>query len=67
MKNLYLVQFNWQREAHSFITQARTEEEALRNAIRRLAKKVSWSLKGVRDYILDRNACRWEVTKIPRQ
>ena len=67
MKNLYRVQFSWQGEIHSFHTQTISEEGAVRNALRKLAKKVGYDLKAVRDHVLDPNACRWEVTKIPRQ
>ena len=63
MKNLYLVQFNWHGEVLSFFTQATNEMEALRNALWVLAENVKWSLKSVREYILDRNACRWEIRK----
>jgi len=59
----YKVIINWQGEIHSFYRHATSAPQALRHSIRALARKVGYSTKFVRDYIMDTNSIRWEVIK----
>lgn len=62
-KTRYLITINWQGEVHSFYRHATSPQQALRHAIRELARKVGYNTKYVRDYVMDTNSRRWEVRK----
>jgi hypothetical protein len=62
-KTRYKVTLNWQGEVHEFYRHATSAEQALRHAMRELARKVGYSTKYVQIYIMDTNSRRWEVIK----
>ena len=66
MKVCYEVLINWQGEVHEFYRWATTANLALRYAIRELARKVGYSTKYVRNYVMDKSKDRWEVKKNER-
>jgi hypothetical protein len=57
----YKVNINWKGEVHSFYRHATSPQQALRHAIRELARKVGYSTKFVSDWIMDESADRWKV------
>ena len=59
----FKVVLNWLGEVHEFYRHATSAPQALRYAIRELARKVGYSTKYVRNYIMDPEARRWEVSK----
>jgi len=61
MKVRYKVIINWQGEVHEFYRHAVSANQALRYAIRELARKVGYSTKYVRNYVMDKSKDRWEV------
>lgn len=61
-KTRYLITLNWQGEVHKFYRYATSEPQALRHAIRQLAREVGYTTKYVRDHIMSNNHRRWEVT-----
>ena len=63
MKNRFKVTLSWQGEVHIIYRHATSVPQALRHAIRELARRVGYSNKFVRDYIMQPNLQRWEVDK----
>lgn len=59
----YKVTLNWQGEVHEFYRHATSAPQALRHAIRELARKVGYSTKTVQAFIMETNKRRWEVIK----
>ena len=59
----YKVVLNWQGEVHEFYRHATSPAQALRHAVRELARKVGYSNKYVQSYIMEPNQQRWEVSK----
>jgi hypothetical protein len=57
----YKININWQGEVHEFYRHATSSNQALRHAIRELARKVGYDTRLVRDYIMDAESRRWEV------
>ena len=57
----YKVTLNWQGEVHTIYRHATSSAQALRHAIRELARKVGYSTKHVQSYIMDTGSSRWEV------
>jgi hypothetical protein len=51
-KTKYLITINWLGEVHSFYRHATSADQALRHAIRELARKVGYTTKYVRDYVM---------------
>lgn len=62
-KTRYKVILCWQGETHTFHTTTTASNIALKFAIIRLAQKVGYSGKSVRDYIMKPEKRRWEVTR----
>jgi len=62
-KTRYQITINWQGELHSFYRHATSADQALRYAIRELARKVDYSARFVRSYVMDANSRRWKVEK----
>ena len=60
-KTRYQITINWKGEVYSFYRHATSSDQALRHAIRELARKVDYSTRYVRDYVMDTNQRRWEV------
>jgi len=61
-KMRHKVLINWYGEVHKLYTHSKSEDGALLNAIRQLAKRLGREVKGVRDYVMDSGHRRWEVT-----
>lgn len=61
MKQRYKVIINWSGEVLTFYSVTTSANQALRNAIRKCAKKVGYDKKFVEKYVMDPNARRWEV------
>lgn len=59
----YKVTVNWQGEIHEFYRHATSASQALRHAIRELARITGYATRYVRDYVMDTNQRRWEVSK----
>jgi hypothetical protein len=60
-KTRYKIVINWSGEVHEFYRHATSAPQALRHSIRELARKVGYTTRYVRDYIMDSNQQRWEV------
>ena len=60
-KTRFKITLNWQGEVHVIYRHATSPPQALRHAIRELARRVGYSNKFVRDYIMNEEARRWEV------
>ena len=60
-KTRYKIIINWQGEVHEFYRHATSPAQALRHAVRELARKVGYSNKYVQSYIMDLGSSRWEV------
>lgn len=58
---IYKITLNWQGEDHKYYRLAFTEEQALRFAIRELARGAGYNTWYMRNYILDNKHHRWEV------
>lgn len=56
----YLITINWSGQVFEFYRHANSSEQALRHAIRQLAREVGYTTRYVRDYVMDAN--RYEVT-----
>jgi hypothetical protein len=63
MKTRYQITINWKGEVHEFYRHATSADQALRHAIRQLAREVGYTTKMVRDWVMDTNYRRWEVSK----
>lgn len=61
MKPRYQVLINWQGEVHEFYKHATSAPQALRHAIRSLARKVGYETRYVRQYVMEEGARRWEA------
>jgi len=61
MKPRYQVTINWQGEVHEFYRHATSAPQALRHAIRQLARKVGYETRAVRLYAMDSGHDRWKV------
>ena len=61
MKLRYKVTLNWQGEVHTYYRWANSPSQALRHAIRELAREVGYAARFVRDYVMEPNQRRWEV------
>jgi len=61
MKTRYLITINWQGENHEFYRHATSADQALRHAIRELARKVGYTTKYVRDYVMEDANDRFKV------
>ena len=57
----FKITFNWQGEVIVIYRHATSADQALRHAIRELARRVGYSNKYVKNYIMEPNARRWEV------
>jgi hypothetical protein len=57
------VLINWHGEVLKFYTVAKGEDKALNNAIRQLAKRIRRTVRSVRNYVLDGQHRRWEVSE----
>ncbi len=57
----YKITINWKGEVHEFYRHATSAQQALRHAIRELARKVEYETRMVRDYVMEPEARRWEV------
>jgi len=64
VKARFKVTINWNGEIHEFYRWAVSADQALRHAIRELARKVGYSTRYVRDYVMDSNSRRWEVKSV---
>ena len=62
-KPRFKITINWQGEVHEFYKHATSGPQALRHSIRELARKVGYSTRYVRDYVMDPNQSRWEVER----
>lgn len=60
-KQRYKVLINWSGEILEFFTFTTSADQALRNAIKRCARKVGYREEYVKKYVKDPNARRWEV------
>jgi len=60
----FKIVINWKGEVHEFYRHATSASQALHHAVRELARKVGYSTKFVRDYVMDTNYRRWEVIKM---
>ena len=61
MKTRYLITINWLGEVHSFYRHATSADQALRFAIRELARKVGYDTKFVRNYVMEDVNDRWRA------
>jgi hypothetical protein len=61
MKTRYLITINWLGEVHSFYRHATSPQQALRHAIRELARKVGYTTEYVRNFVMETNHDRWKV------
>jgi len=61
MKTRYLITINWQGENHQFYRHAASAPQALRHAIRELARKVGYETRFVRKYVMADVNDRWKV------
>ena len=57
----YKVSINWKGEVHTYYRWANSSAQAVRHAIRELAREVGYARKMVRDFVMDTGARRWEV------
>lgn len=55
----FKVAINWQGQVFEYYRHANSAEQALRHAIRELAREVGYNTRYVRDYVM--NANRYEV------
>lgn len=62
-KTRYKIIINWQGEVHEFYRHATSPAQALRHAVRELARKIGYSTRHVQSYIMEPNQQRWEVSK----
>jgi tetrahydromethanopterin S-methyltransferase subunit H len=60
-KPRYLITINWQGEIHKFYRYADSPEQALRHAIRQLAREVGYASKFVRNHVMSNEHRRYEV------
>lgn len=60
----YKVTINWQGEVHEYYRHATSKPQALRHAIRMLAREVGYSTKYVQSYVMDLGSSRWEVKSV---
>ena len=60
-KTRYLITINWHGENNQFYRHATSAPQALRHAIRELARKVGYSTQHVRSYVMDSGHDRWKV------
>ena len=60
-KPRYLITINWQGEIHKFYRYAGSPEQALRHAIRQLAREVGYASKFVRNHVMSNEHRRYEV------
>ena len=60
-KTRYQITINWNGEVHEFYRHATSPVQALRHAIRELARKVGYSTRYVKDYVMEDVSGRWEV------
>jgi hypothetical protein len=61
MKTRYLITINWQGENNQFYRHATSAPQALRHAIRELARKVGYETRFVRKYVMADVNDRWKV------
>ena len=61
MKLRYLITINWFGEVLSSYRHATSPQQALRHAIRELARKVGYTTKYVKDYVMEDVNDRWKV------
>jgi|GEM_PF-2011597 len=64
MKTRYLITINWQGEVHEFYRWATSPAQALRHAIRELARKVGYETRFVRNYVMEPESRKWEVKSV---
>ena len=57
----YKITINWYGENHQYYRHASTQMQALRFAIRKLAREVGYSTRYVRKYVMDDSCRRWET------
>ena len=60
-KTRYLITINWQGENNQFYRHAASPDQALRHAIRELARKVGYDTKFVRKYVMEDVNDRYRV------
>lgn len=56
----FKIVINWKGEVHEFYRYAVSADQAFHYAVRKLAKKVGYSTKMVREYVMDPRHRRWE-------
>jgi len=61
MKTRYHITINWQGKPHNYYRHAHSADQALRHAIRELAREVGYSTRYVRDFVMDSSHNRWNV------
>ena len=59
----FKIIINWKGEVHEFYRWATSPSQALRHAVRELARKLGYATRMVRDYVMEPNQRRWKVTK----
>ena len=57
----YLITINWSGQVFSFYRHATSADQALRHAIRQLAREVGYTTRYVRDYVMNANRYQVEV------
>jgi hypothetical protein len=59
----YKVMINWKGEVHEFYRWATSPAQALRHAVRELARLIGYETRMVRDYVMNSETRRWEVSE----
>ena len=62
-KPRFKITLNWQGEVVIIYRHASSADQSLRHAIRELARRVGYSTRYVRDYIMNPLTRKWEVTR----
>ena len=57
----YLITINWSGQVFSFYRHATSADQALRHAIRQLAREVGYASKFVRNHVMSNEHRRYEV------
>jgi hypothetical protein len=57
----FKVIINWQGEVHTYYRHANSPNQALRHAIRELARETGYAARFVRDHVMDSSSNRWKV------
>ena len=62
-KPRFKITLNWQGEIYVVYRHAASADQALQHAIRELARRVGYSTRFVKNYIMQPSSQRWEVSK----